>query len=43
MDLIERIFGFIPDNGSGLTELLLVLVPVVVLSVVVAGRYRRIS
>ena len=27
MDFIERIFGFFPDGGSGLFELLLFLIP----------------
>ena len=27
MDFIERIFGFSPDGGSGLFELLLFLIP----------------
>jgi hypothetical protein len=29
MDFIEKIFGFAPDGGSGLFELLLFLLPVV--------------
>jgi hypothetical protein len=29
MDFIERIFGISPDAGSGLTELALMIVPVV--------------
>lgn len=28
MDFIERIFGFAPDDGSGLFELLLLLIPI---------------
>ncbi len=28
MDFIERIFGFSPDGGSGLFELLLITLPV---------------
>ena len=28
MDFIERIFGFSPDGGSGLFELLLFMLPV---------------
>ncbi len=31
MDFIERIFGFSPDGGSGVFELLLVLVPFVLM------------
>lgn len=29
MDFIEQIFGFSPDGGSGLFELLLFVIPVV--------------
>jgi hypothetical protein len=29
MDFIERLFGFSPDAGSGLFELLLFLIPLV--------------
>lgn len=28
MDFIERIFGFSPDGGSGLLEVLLFLIPI---------------
>ena len=28
MDFIERLFGVYPDNGSGLFELLLFLIPI---------------
>jgi len=29
MDFIERVFGFAPDGGSGLAEVLLFLIPAV--------------
>ena len=38
MDFIERIFGFSPDDGSGLFEFLLFLVP---LSLIVFIAVRR--
>jgi hypothetical protein len=32
MDFIERLFGFSPDGGSGLFELLLLILPVLSLA-----------
>lgn len=42
MDFIERLFGFSPDGGSGVFELLLFAVPVVgLLALRWRGRRRR--
>lgn len=41
MDFIEQLFGFSPDGGSGLFELLLFAVPVIVLSILYRARYLR--
>jgi hypothetical protein len=43
MHFIEQLFGFSPDGGSGLTELLLFLVPVVAVLLVLYRRRSRIS
>lgn len=40
MDFIERIFGFSPDGGSGLFELLLFMLPVLGLVAVWRARSR---
>ena len=41
MDFIERIFGFSPDGGDGLFELLLFAVPLVGLAILHFVRKRR--
>ena len=41
MDFIERIFGFAPDGGDGMFELLLFAVPIVGLVVLRHLRKRR--
>lgn len=41
MDFIERLFGFSPDNGSGLFELALFLVPFFGLAILIAVQYAR--
>ena len=43
MDFIERLFGISPDNGSGLTEIAIVvaLVAVVCLSCVLRAYWKR--
>jgi hypothetical protein len=44
MDWIEKVFGFSPDGGSGLTEFLLLLVPILMaVGVIVAVRMHRQS
>ncbi len=43
MHFIEQLFGFLPDGGSGLTELLLFLLPVVAGLLVMYRRRRRMS
>lgn len=40
MHFIEQIFGLSPDGGSGLTEFLLLLIPLAALSLA-AIRWRR--
>lgn len=40
MDFIEKIFGFSPDDGSGLFEFLLFAVPVVSILAIHAWRKR---
>ena len=40
MDFIERIFGISPDGGSGSLEMMLLLVPVVVATLVMVLRKR---
>jgi len=39
MDFIERIFGFSPDGGNGMFELMLFLVPI--LGLLALARRRR--
>lgn len=41
MDFLERLFGFSPDNGSGLFELALFLVPLFALAILIVARYAR--
>lgn len=41
MDFIERIFGFAPDGGSGLFEVLLFLIPIA--GILVVREWRRRS
>jgi hypothetical protein len=38
MDFIEQIFGFSPDGGNGLLELLLILVPLTATAVLIVRR-----
>ena len=40
MDFIERIFGVVPDGGSGTLEFALFLVPVVAAAFLLRGRLR---
>ncbi|WP_457353254.1 hypothetical protein [Roseateles sp. P5_D6] len=40
MDFIEKIFGFSPDDGSGLFEVLLFAIPVVGIILIRAWRKR---
>jgi hypothetical protein len=40
MDFIERLFHLFPDGGSGFTELLLLLTPVIVLAALAIWRLR---
>jgi hypothetical protein len=42
MHFIEQLFGFSPDGGSGLTELLLFLLPAVAVLLVLYRRRSRI-
>lgn len=39
MDFIERLFGFSPDGGSGVFELLLFLIPII--GIVAIREWRR--
>jgi hypothetical protein len=41
MDFIEKLLGFSPDGGSGMTELNLLLLPVLVLAFFISRRYLR--
>ena len=41
MDFIERIFGISPDGGSGVFELVLIAVPVLILAFIALYRWRR--
>jgi hypothetical protein len=41
MDFIERIFGFAPDGGSGLFEMLLLAIPIA--GILVLREWRRRS
>lgn len=41
MDFIERIFGFSPDGGSGLFELVLFLIPLAGIAAVYLFRRRQ--
>lgn|GEM_PF-626147 len=40
MDFIESVFGISPDGGSGMAELLILLVPFVVTAILTARRHR---
>lgn len=42
MDFIERIFGVSPDNGSGLFEALLFIIPLVGILVIREWRKRSV-
>ena len=41
MDFIEKLFGISPDAGSGATELLLMITPVLILALVTMRRHLR--
>lgn len=41
MDFIERLFGVSPDNGSGLLEFAILMVPIVACVVALRFRARR--
>ncbi len=41
MDFIEAWWGISPDGGSGATEVLFLMVPVTVVALVMAVRYRK--
>jgi hypothetical protein len=41
MDFVEKLLGFSPDGGSGMTELGLLSVPLLVLAILIARRYLR--
>lgn len=41
MDFIERIFGFAPDGGNGMFELLLFLIPILGLLALARRRSSR--
>jgi len=41
MDFIERLFGFAPDGGNGMFELLLFAIPIAGLAIIAAWRRRR--
>jgi hypothetical protein len=41
MDFIERIFGFVPDGGSGLFEMLLFVIPIA--GILLVREWRRRS
>jgi len=41
MDFLERLFGFAPDGGNGLFELLLFLIPLAGILLLRAWRNRR--
>jgi hypothetical protein len=40
MHFIEQVFGFSPDGGSGLTELLILLIPLAGLLLAAIVRYK---
>jgi hypothetical protein len=41
MDFIERIFGFAPDGGNGMFELMLFLIPIAGLLALARSRRNR--
>ena len=41
MDFIERLFGFAPDGGNGMFELLLFAIPIAGIAVLAAWRRKR--
>ncbi len=41
MDFLEQVFGISPDGGSGTTELLFLILPILVAAFVMVRRYRR--
>jgi len=41
MDFLERLFGFSPDSGNGLFELLLFVLPIVGIVVLTAWHRRK--
>jgi hypothetical protein len=41
MDFIEKFLGLSPDGGTGVTEGLFLLVPVVAIALAALRRYRR--
>ena len=41
MDFIERIFGIAPDGGSGILEISLFLIPILLGSIVFLHRRKR--
>jgi hypothetical protein len=41
MDFIERIFGFAPDGGNGVFELLLFIVPIAGIIALALRRWKR--
>ncbi len=43
MDFIERLFGISPDAGSGMLELLLLLVPATALYWIGAAVHKRVT
>jgi len=43
MDFIERLFGFSPDGGSGIFELMLFAIPIAGIVMILAWRRSRAS
>jgi hypothetical protein len=41
MDFVERLLGISPDAGSGTTELILISLPLLVATLIIARRYGR--
>jgi hypothetical protein len=41
MDFFERLLGISPDAGSGASELMFLLAPMLIIALVIARRYRR--
>jgi hypothetical protein len=42
MDFIEKIFGYAPDQGSGTFEIMLFLIPIVIITIVVIHKLKRL-